>query len=101
MKLLKDQRDFLRLFMKTSVLQRNALLRAISPDQVKVIREIIHNVLTGTIKLTAAQKTVLSKHKTLLRLLGDKKATHGAVKRALQRATNAISAVLYVVEPIF
>jgi hypothetical protein len=100
MKLLKDQRAFLRLFMKTSSLQRKALLRSISADQIKVLCEIIHNILTGTIKLTSTQKTSLTKHKALLRLLGDKRTKPARAKRALQRAANVIVAILIVVEPI-
>ena len=70
---LRRQADCLRVLSKANPKLRKAILSTGSADLVKSICDCSHNLLTGNIPLTPAQKRGLSRHKTTLRQLNDKK----------------------------
>lgn len=51
-RLLEDQVHFLQLLRTTKKEQRKALLNTIDKSQLKVLNEIAHNVIKGTIDLS-------------------------------------------------
>lgn len=70
---LKRNLDFLRVLKKANSKQRKAILDSGSKDLILCLCEIIDNILAGTVKLSPKQKKNLSKYKSLLRQLVDKK----------------------------
>ena len=59
MRLLKEHRHFLKLFGQTDSAQRKALLRTITPGQIKALSEIAHNIIKFRIVLTPLEKVLL------------------------------------------
>ena len=70
MRLLKEHRHFLKLFGQTDSAQRKALLRTITPGQIKALSEIAHNIIKFRIVLT--EKVLLRRSRRQLYILGDR-----------------------------
>ena len=69
MKLLKEHRHFLKLFGQTDSAQRKALLRTITPGQIKALSEIAHNIIKFRIVLTPSEKVLLRRSRRHGRLM--------------------------------
>ena len=67
------QRHFLHLFVQTTPIQRRALLRTVTKDQMKALSQIAHNIMKGNVPLSAAEQTQLKGERRLVHLLGDTK----------------------------
>ena len=98
-RLLIEQRPFLELYLKASLLQRRALLQTVSVSQLRALSEIVHNVLVGNVSLTPAESEKLKKKRSLLYVLGDKRVRHSRKKRVLQTGANIIQYVLRIALP--
>ena len=72
MRLLKEHRHFLKLFGQTDSAQRKALLRTITPGQIKALSEIAHNIIKFRIVLTPSVKVLLRRSRRQLYILGDR-----------------------------
>ena len=72
MRLLKEHRHFLKLFGQTDSAQRKALLRTITPGQIKALSEIAHNIIKFRIVLTPSKKVLLRRSRRQLYILGDR-----------------------------
>lgn len=70
---LKRNLDLLRVLKKANKKQRTAILETGNKDLILCLCEVIDNILAGTVKLTPKQKKELTKYKSLLRQLIDKK----------------------------
>ena len=78
----------------TTPRQRRALIQTSSPDQIKLILELIGNTLQGNLALTEAEKAKLRpKRKTLKRLWGER-ATVAIKRRELLRNTRSVATLL-------
>lgn len=95
---MKNRREFLQLYLTTSDSQRKALLNSISKEHLKVLSEIVHNIVKGTVILNVEQKQNLRKYKTLLLVLGERKTTALRKKKALLRGRIAVLFVLRAIE---
>ena len=71
MRLLKEHRHFLKLFGQTDSAQRKALLRTITPGQIKALSEIAHNIIFRIV-LTPSEKVLLRRSRRQLYILGDR-----------------------------
>ena len=72
MRLIREQRHFLKLFGQTSCAQRKALLKTITQGQVKALIEIAHNIIKFRIKLSDSEKVLLRRNRRQLYLLSDR-----------------------------
>jgi len=72
---LKRNLAFLHVLKKANKKQRKAILDSGNKDLILCLCEVIDNVLAGTVKLSIKQKKDLSKYKSILRQLVDKKVT--------------------------
>lgn len=82
---IKKNADFLRLVLSTpSRLQRTALLKTVTPDQLQAIGTIAINLLRGSLPMTESYKRKLRRYRVQIRLLADRKASKKKRKEALQ-----------------
>lgn len=75
------ERSFLELLQHAENTQKKALLKTASDEQVRILSEIVYNILGGVIEISAKSKQDLLPHKNKLRKLGDKTQTYCALKR--------------------
>lgn len=81
----KSQIDYIR-FMKTcSKLQRNYLIEFSTPEQLQAITDIIYNILLGNCPLGENIKSKLSKYKSIMRQIVEKKVTKKRRKILLKK----------------
>ena len=73
MQRLERNLDYLKVLCRCNSKQCKALLAGADSDLIKCLCECTSNVIKGNIPVTSGQKKKLSKHKTHLRLLSDKK----------------------------
>lgn len=90
---------YLQLLMKTSAVQRKALLDTITNEQLKALTEVTHNMLQGNIPLSEFHKRRLRQHKAFLRILGDIKVPLTTKREALCRKGNVVALILKAAEP--
>lgn len=75
-RLIRNNRNFLCLFSSTAIPQRKTLVNCTTRQQLRVISEIVHNMIKGTVPVTHSEKMKLEeKHKKALLILGRKKST--------------------------
>ena len=94
----KQQFAFIQLLAENpSSTQRNLLLKSITRDQLLALSEVALNLLSGVLVLSTANKKKLSKHKSFIRLLSDKKVTQVSKKKAIENKGAVISLMLKAV----
>ena len=91
---LKRNLDFLRVLQKANKQQRKAILGTGNKDLILCLCEVIDNVLAGTVKLSIKQKKELSKYKTILRQLIDKKVTISKKRKLFIQKGGFLPAIL-------
>ena len=91
---LKRNLDFLRVLKKANTKQRKAILDSGNKDLILCLCEVIDNILAGTIKLSIKQKKELSKYKSILRQLIDKKITLTKKKQLFIQKGGFLPAIL-------
>lgn len=95
---LKKHWIYLQLLLESnSPKQRKALLNTITLDQVKALSEIAHNLIRGIIPISTQALNQLRKHRTLIRLLGDRKKSYINKKQAIKKRPSGILSLLKVV----
>lgn len=97
-RLLDTHQHFLHLLRTAKKDQRKALLKTIDKSQLKVLSEIAHNVIKGTIVLTPSEKVKLKRFKKIISILGRKTSTRKDRLRVLQKGTTAIVHLLDIVD---
>lgn len=65
--LLKKETPFLRLLLATTYQQQKAMIKTITPSQMKVIVQIAYNVLQGNRELAEKDKKKLQRNKLVIR----------------------------------
>jgi hypothetical protein len=98
-RLLDQQRPFLELYVRAGLKQRRALIQTLSDSQLRVLSEIVHNVLVGNVPLTPEQQKVLKKYRSVLYVVGDKSIERDRKWQALQKGANPIKFVLETALP--
>ena len=71
-KLIKEQRHFLKLSVLMTVAQRKALLQTITQRQIRSLSQIAHNIIKFRIKLSPTERALLKRERRLLYILGDR-----------------------------
>ena len=69
---IKRQFNVLRVLKQATPKLRRAIVENSTSDLILALCEIIHNVLSGTVKLTSAERKSLKRHQALLRKIADK-----------------------------
>ena len=82
-KLIKEQRHFLQLFVQTTFAQRKSLLRTITQHQLRALSQIAHNIIKFRIKLNPTEKAVLKRERRILYILGDRTSAYQRENEAL------------------
>lgn len=82
--LMQQQRHFLHLFVQTTPIQRRALLRTVTKDQMKALSQIAHNIIKGNVPLSTAEQHQLKGERRLIHLLGDTRLGFVHKKRLVQ-----------------
>lgn len=66
-KLIKKEKDFLRLLIITTNKQKKALIQAIEMSQLRAIVQIVYNLMVGNRSLPKKDKKWLAKRKSIIR----------------------------------
>ena len=80
----KRQAHILKALSKAHPHVCHAILRGADKDLLKCLSECAYNILRGNVKLSAAQKTRLTKYKQKLRKVADKKTSLKQKQRIAQ-----------------
>ena len=91
---LKRNLDFLHVLKRANKKQRTAILDSANKDLILCLCEVIDNVLAGTVKLSIKQKKDLSKYKSILRQLVDKKVSINKKKKLFIQKGGFLPAIL-------
>lgn len=95
----KKNADFLRLVLSTpSRVQRASLLKTVTPNQLLALGTIATNLLQGSLPLTSNYKKKLKRHRTIIRIIADKKVSLKRRKQALQ--PKVVVLLLQAVDPV-
>ena len=97
--LLAEEKLFLNFLMNTHSKQRKLLLSSVTREQLKVLDEIVANVIHRVIVLNPEEKKILKKYKTFYLTLGDMDTSRKVKLRSLKRKKKAIIALLEIVKP--
>ena len=74
-KRLRKHLPFLQFLLNTQLKQRKSVLQSSTPDQIKILSEIVQNLLEGNIPLTPKQKRILKPHeKKFVKVIGKKQS---------------------------
>jgi len=85
MKLNKHQSLFLQLLKFSSVKERKILLSGAENDIIKMLSEIVHNVLCGNVPLHSNKIYQLRKHKQIMHTLSDRSVSLARKRTLLQQ----------------
>lgn len=83
MQRLERNLDYIKVLCQCNSKQHKALLAAADPDLIKCLCECSANVIKGNIPVSSGQKKKLTKYKTHLRLLSNKRVSLGKKKATL------------------
>ena len=82
---LKKHGEMLKFLSAMKPATAKTIVKAVSPEFIRVLCECCHNVLKGNVPLTANQKRKLCRHKNKLRSLTQKKLSIKRRKQILQQ----------------
>lgn len=101
MKRVDSNKEYLYLIAwSPSRVQRQSLLKTASQDQVLALSEIVLNALSGNIKLSDRERSVLQVYKKELRKIGSsKKVKWQHRKKPMMRVGKAIQTIVQKVIP--
>ena len=96
---IQKQKAFLKFLNSTNVKQRKVLIKNASPEQKRILIEIVLNILNGNVPLSSKQKKNLQKYKTSLRnmcryCLNSKKKIINVNKKRVTKSINQIGGAL-------
>lgn len=94
--LIRQQRHFLLLFVQTTPTQRKVLLNTVTKDQLKVLSQIAHNIIRGTVSLNASEKEILKRDRRTVHLLGDRKLGYKHKQNLARGKQNIIYALVKI-----
>lgn len=90
MKNLKKHRHFLHILQKGNCKLIKAILQTCDDSLIKVLFEIVHNVLNGNAKISKKQKALLKRYKRPLRLIKTPKTSLKRKRKILIQTGGAI-----------
>lgn len=91
---MNDKKTFIKFLLDIPKQQLVCFLNIITKEQLQAIIEIIYNVVQGVCPIPVANKSVLSKHKNLIRALVSKRITLSERKRLLLKLRNILQIFL-------
>lgn len=91
---MNDKKTFIKFLLDIPKQQLVWFLKMITKEQLQAIIEIIYNVVQGVCPIPATNKSVLSKHKNLIRALVSKRTTLSERKRLLLKLRYILQIVL-------
>lgn len=91
---MNDKKTFIKFLQDIPKQQLVCFLKIITKEQLQAIIEIIYNVVQGVCPISVANKSVLSKHKNLIRALVSKRTTLSERKRLLLKLRNILQIFL-------
>lgn len=91
---MNDKKTFIKFLQDIPKQQLVCFLKIITKEQLQAIIEIIYNVVQGVFPISVANKSVLSKHKNLIRALVSKRTTLSERKRLLLKLRNILQIFL-------
>ena len=94
--LMRQQRFFLNLLIKTTTLQRKALLNSVTNDQIKALCQIAVNILRSTITLTNTEIARLKRSRQFLYILGDKKVEFREKRKAIENNSRTVLTIVKI-----
>ena len=97
----RDLKEFLNLLYKSKPGYRKVLLEGASTRIIHLLAHCALNILQGQVLLSKSQKAKLSKHKTSLRQMADKRITPKQKKKILQKGGFLPAFLLPLLGPIF
>jgi hypothetical protein len=80
--------DYLKLLLSTDTIQQRALISTITPEQVDVLSEIFHNLLT--LPLTPAENKFVKARGLIIKKLGDTSKTQRYHKSQLNKHSRQV-----------
>jgi len=80
--------------------QVTAVLKTLTPNQIKVLSEISNNTINGRVDLDAKEKAKLRRYKTFLTHLASRKTSLRSKKSLLVRGVKALGVLLEIVLPV-
>ena len=93
-KRLNEHIPFLQLLSRTHMKQKSAVLETATSEQIKILSEIVLNLLNGNIPITNSQKKKLKTFEKQFISLSDKKITASNLKRMWIKYSNTLLNVL-------
>ena len=81
---LKKHAKTLEFLQKVPAPLRRSILQKASPELIHCICDCAHNILQGNVSISSQQKAKLSKYKTKLRQLTDRKVSQQKKKKLIQ-----------------
>lgn len=91
---IKRNAIFLQQLGSSSQTIRNETINNATQDNIDALTELMINLLNGNISISSETKTLLSKHKTLLRTLSKKTVSGDVKKKSLFKKTKLIPIIL-------
>ena len=98
-KTIKKQVVFLEALEKLSPIQRRLLLKHLTTDQVKVIIELVTNLLQPQFPLSKGYEVQLKKHKVFLRHISNPQVAVSEKKECIQKKGSVIVLIVKATLP--
>lgn len=96
--LLRKETPFLKLLLVTISKQQKALIKTITPSQMKAIVQIVYNVLQGNRSISTKHKNKLMRHKRAIRRFIARGLGHKQRVKVLLKHLKSILSLLKVIE---
>lgn len=94
MKAIEKNIHFLYLYTIASREKQRALIQSMSNLQLRAILEVVLNVLKGTVDIKIGDKTVLERHKTIIRQVVKRGLSQKKKKSLLQKYSRIFSRIV-------
>ena len=88
------------IFKIKSLKTRRSLLDTLSKNHLKLIAEILTNLLSGTIVLNKGDKEKLKKHKKLIRVLSNNKTGYKVRRKLLLKFPTVVTKIFRLIIPL-
>ena len=99
-KRLRQHLPFLQFLLDSQLKQRKSVLQSSTPDQVKILSEIVQNLLEGNIPLTPKQKRMLKPHeRNFVKVAGKKQSINHLRRNWSKIAKTSLIVLLQTILP--
>mgnify|MGYP001554002254 CR=1 FL=1 len=88
------------IFKIKSLKTRRALLDTLTKNHLKLIAEILTNLLSGNIEVSKGEKEKLKKHKKLIRVLSSNKSGYKVRRKLLLKFPTVVTKIFRIIIPL-